>query len=118
MLHTKQHVFSSHVHLEVEGDSSLGELLRMVDDAYDASQAWRPRRLLLDLRQVPPPDPVGQAMVGDHLAARLGHLKIASLVEPGNVTRHSERAAVRAGGHVKVFGNEAAATQWLLDEQA
>ncbi len=116
MLHTKQHVFPSHVHLEVEGDSSLGELLRMVDDTYEASQSWRARRLLLDLRQVPPPDPVGQALVGDHLAARLGHLKIASLVEPRNLTGHSERAAVRAGGHLKAFADEEAATRWLLNE--
>lgn len=61
------------------------------------------------------PDVAGQALVGEHVAARLAHVrKIASVVSKELITRTSERVARSHGANLKLFAGEDEAVSWLL----
>lgn len=77
-------------------------------------------RVLVDLRSVEGRlTTTEQQLVGELAAAKLPMVfKLASLVPGGEVTRNSERAAIKAGLELRVFDSEPAALSWLLEGKA
>ena len=111
-----QQVFDNHVHVRVQGaTASVRELLRLIEAVAKRSHLWRRRQLLLDFTGLPPvPDPLSQALVGDHVGAQLAHVERIASLAPLDPLQHFERAARRNGANMKSFNSEPKALEWLL----
>lgn len=104
----------------VSGRTSLSRFARLIAGIAEDVDQFEDDRVLVDLRSVSGRLSTSeQQMVGELIAAALPMVfKLASIVPAGEITRNSERAAVKAGLQVKVFDNEAGALAWLLEGAA
>lgn len=99
---------------KVEGRPSLGQFMSLIDVMSSDSHEWKHNRLLVDLTGVETLTSfTDQFAIGEKAARILSHLHVASVVAPHRITRVSEKAANRGGGHVHVFTDEAEAIAWL-----
>lgn len=105
--------------VQVEGDPSLDEFLRLVEVLGEQSRGWASDCALCDLRGVSTLKTyaehyaVGQA-VGRHLA----HLRrVASVVPPDRITHTSEKTARGVGVNLRVFTSEGTAIEWLCGSE-
>jgi hypothetical protein len=109
------HNEEGYTRITLQGSPSLGQFLSLVDLLSIDSHAWPVNKLLVDLRRVDSLTSfTDQFSIGEKAARVLGHLHIASVVQPQRVTRVSEKAANRGGAHVQVFTAEEEAVAWLL----
>jgi len=94
---------------------TLRWLLAAVDELHQATIGRAGAKLLVDLRAInPPPSPVEQSILGEHVARQLAHLdKLASLVAEGTRTGMSERVARQLHLDLHVFTSEPDAVRWL-----
>ncbi|GAB3645404.1 STAS/SEC14 domain-containing protein [Ramlibacter alkalitolerans] len=101
--------------VRVEGAPSLGQFLSFLHLIAVETTSWNSRRALFDLRGVQTLTSFTEHYaIGEEAARQLSHLhRVASLVEPGRITRASEKTAQRSGMNLVVFTDEAAAIAWL-----
>jgi hypothetical protein len=108
---------SGYLRVDVAGQTSLQDFEGLVARMAAEVERLEDGRILLDLRQVQGRLSTSeQQVVGEMAATRLSRLhRLASIVPRGEITRNSERSAVRAGLQVRVFDSEPGALAWLLE---
>lgn len=107
---------TQYVRVSVTGTPTMAQMLELVDELARRSGSMRADRVLIDLRGVATLFGfMQQSSIGVRVAAKLPHLKIASVVPHHRRTGVSERAARNEGGQLQVFTEEEAAVRWLLD---
>lgn len=107
---------SKYLRVEVAGPTSLRSFAALVAQIAAEVERFEDHRILLDLREVHGRLSTSeQQLVGELAATRFPLLyKLASIVPRGEITRNSERSAVRRGLQVRVFDSESGAVAWLL----
>jgi hypothetical protein len=109
--------FPDYVRYNAAGGSSYKRFAGLVMLMAADIETFQDDRVLVDLRRVEGRlTTEEQQMIGELVAERLPLLyRLASLVPEGEITRNSEREAVRLGFALRVFDSESAALGWLLD---
>jgi hypothetical protein len=107
-----------YVRVALTGSPSIGQMLSMIHLLGVESETWNQTATLVDLRGVSTEyTQQEQFRIGEEAASSLSHMdRIASVVPHARITRISERAARRNGTNVCVFGDEAQAVAWLLED--
>ena len=107
---------SKYLRVDVAGPTSFRAFVALVAQIAAEIEQFEDNRILLDLRQVNGRlSTTEQQLVGELAPTRFPLLyKLASIVPEGEITRNSERSAVRHGLQVRVFQSEATALAWLL----
>ena len=103
------------VRWQVSGPTSLENFVALIDAVAAESRRRGDSRVMVDLRAVEGTLKfTEQLSVGEIVALKLAHLvKLASVVPPEQITRNSERVAVRKGLQLRVFSQEEEAAAWL-----
>jgi hypothetical protein len=79
-------VHTHSVRLDISGPPVLRDLLNLVDAIHADSQQWPVDKLLAVITRIEGrPDILGQALVGEHIAARLAHLSKIATVVPSEI---------------------------------
>jgi hypothetical protein len=106
---------SRFVRWRVSGQTSLENFVALIDAVAQESQRRGDSKVMVDLRTVDGTLKfTDQLALGEIVAVRLAHLaKLASVVPPAQITRNSERAALRKELQLRVFSNEEDAAAWL-----
>lgn len=101
--------------VRVEGDPSIDEFLRFVEELALESTSWPTQRVLVDMRSIRSLKTFTEHYaVGEAVARHMRHLhKVASVVPADRITRASEKTAQRSGFNLVVFINEGEAIDWL-----
>lgn len=105
------------VRWRVSGPTSLENFVALVDAVAAESRRRGDSKVMVDLRAVEGTLKfTEQLSVGEIVALKLPHLvKLASVVPPEQITRNSERVAVRKGLQLRVFSREEEAAAWLTE---
>ena len=90
---------------------------RIIDATKREATARNHRRILFDLTLLEKPDrEMTRYWSGEYLARQLGFpFKIAAYTAPQLITKFGEDVAVNRFANFRVFPDEAAAIQWLLE---
>jgi len=110
-----------HAVASVFGTPTLSGWLKVIDQLHLATQDHPEcRTLLLNLSAAAAThDAFTEALVGEHIGARLSHLRrIASVVPEGARTGINQRLARRNGANLTVFESERDALEWLNEAAA
>lgn len=105
-----------YVRVCVAGDTSLSEMLQMIQTVRYVTMEFSDKLMLMDLRRVHEGlSGTEQITLGSEAARYFGHLhKVASIVREDRKTGYAEKAAVGTGLVIKVFTAEEPALEWLL----
>lgn len=115
--HSIIHRSAKFVRWRVSGPNSLGNFVTLIDAVAAETRRRGDSKVMVDLRAVEGTLKfTDQLSVGELVALRLAHLaKLASVVPPEQVTRNSERVALRKGVQLRVFSQEEDAAAWLAE---
>ena len=105
------------VRWRVSGPTSLENFVALVDAIAAESTRRCDSKVMVDLRAVEGTLKfTDQFSVGEIVALKLAHLvKLASVVPAEQITRNSERVALRKGLLLRVFSREEEAAAWLTE---
>ncbi|MDB5947971.1 MAG: hypothetical protein JWQ33_2997 [Ramlibacter sp.] len=105
------------VQWRVSGPTSLENFASLIDAVAAETTRRGDTKVLVDLRAVEGELKfTEQFSVGEIVALKLAHLvKLASVVPAAQITRNSERVALRKGLQLRVFSVEAEAADWLSE---
>lgn len=105
------------VRWRVSGPTSLQNFVALVDAVAAESRRRGDSKVMVDLRAVEGALKfTEQLSVGEIVALKLAHLvKLASVVPAEQITRNSERVALRKGLQLRVFADEEEAAAWLAE---
>lgn len=101
--------------VQVSGPNTIHDFVAFVQSLAEETSLFSDHFVLMDLRKLEGSlDAAEQVFVGELLAHMLSHLdKLASLVLPEQITRNSERAAIKMGMAMRVFSDNDEAIDWL-----
>jgi hypothetical protein len=90
---------------------------QIIDETKKEAIARNYRRILFDLTLwAKPDDEMTRYSSGEYLALHLGPpFKIAAFTVPQVITKFGENVAVNRAANFRIFPDEAAAIQWLLE---
>ena len=105
------------LHVRLEGPASFRELLTVIDSIRERAAGYE--FVLLDLSEADrEPNETTDAILGEHLASALGHLKkLATVAREESITYGSERVLRRRRLNYRVFSNVDEACSWLSRAQ-
>ncbi|MBI2771666.1 MAG: STAS/SEC14 domain-containing protein [Burkholderiales bacterium] len=104
------------VRVEVSGAADLDGLLRMMRKISVQTRSHGDTLMLVNLQKMEGElNFTGHYVLGEQVAQHLSHLtKLASVVQPGKITKTSEKVARAQGVQLSVFDSERDAMAWLL----
>ncbi len=106
--------------VKMRGHAVLADLLRFADEFGEESLRHGDKRVLVDLLDVENEFKfTDHFQIGEAAAKQLKHLeRLASIVPEAQITRTSEKVAVRQGLQLHVFTSMTAAIRWLTEPPA
>jgi hypothetical protein len=114
-LQTRIHRSKEFTTLKVDGPASLGDFVAFIAELADITRANGDKRLLVDLLDVENEFRfTDHFLIGEEAARHLKHLeRVASVVPEAEITRTSEKVAVKQGLQLQVFTSMKQAIAWL-----
>jgi hypothetical protein len=106
--------------VKMSGRAVLGDFFTFIDEFGQASRQHGDKRVLVDLLEVENDFKfTDHFQIGEAAARQLKHLeRLASIVPEAQITRTSEKVAVKQGLQLHVFTSMTAAIRWLMDSAA
>ena len=103
--------------VKISGPAALADMLRITADFGEESRAHGDKRVLVDLLDVENNFKfTDHFQIGEAAAKQLKHLeRLASIVPASQITRTSEKVALKQGLQLRVFTSMTEAIRWLSE---